>query len=152
MRLQTRFGRGLCLLLLATAAAACTNSAQTPPAPVAQAPAPPAPAPLPVRLVDQFNTMFGVHPGFRANHAKGSVFEGTFTPAPTAKSLSKAAHLQNAAVPKIGSLDGSIHTSQRLKFQRASADIPGANRHPFSGLEILGNAVNFKNFLSGQPQ
>jgi catalase len=98
MRLQTRFGRGLCLLLLATAAA-CTNSAQTPPAPVAQAPAAPAPAPLPVRLVDQFNTMFGVHPGFRANHAKGSVFEGTFTPAPTAKSLSKAAHLQKAAVP-----------------------------------------------------
>jgi catalase len=57
--------------------------------------------PLPVQLVDQFNTMFGVHPGFRANHAKGSVFEGTFTPAPTASALSSAAHLQTAAVPVI---------------------------------------------------
>ena len=43
--------------------------------------------------------MFGVHPGFRANHAKGAVFEGTFTPAPTASALSSAAHLQSAAVP-----------------------------------------------------
>jgi catalase len=58
-------------------------------------------APLPVRLVDQFNTMFGVHPGFRANHAKGAVFEGTFTPAPTASSISKAAHLQSTPVPII---------------------------------------------------
>ncbi len=58
-------------------------------------------APLPVRLVDQFNTMFGVHPGFRANHAKGSVFEGTFMPAPTASALSKAAHLQSTPVPII---------------------------------------------------
>jgi catalase len=56
-------------------------------------------ASLPVALVDQFNTMFGVHPGFRANHAKGWVFEGTFTPAPTASALSSAAHLQSAAVP-----------------------------------------------------
>jgi catalase len=53
-------------------------------------------ASLPFRLVDQFNTVCGVHKGFRANHAKGSVFEGTFTPAATAKSLSKAAHLRGA--------------------------------------------------------
>jgi catalase len=54
---------------------------------------------LPVATVNQFNTMFGVHPGFRANHAKGFVFEGTFTPAPTASALSSAAHLQGTAVP-----------------------------------------------------
>jgi len=56
-------------------------------------------APLPVRLVDQFYAMFGSHPGFRANHAKGVVLEGTFTPTLAAKTLSKAAHLQGPPVP-----------------------------------------------------
>jgi catalase len=86
MTLQTRFGKGLglCLLLLAAVPAARADE-----------------APLPVRLVDQFNAMFGVHPGFRANHAKGAVFEGTFTPAPTASALSSAAHLQSTPVPII---------------------------------------------------
>jgi catalase len=86
MRLQTRFGTalGLCLLLLVAAPAARADE-----------------APLAVRLVDQFNAMFGAHPGFRANHAKGAVFEGTFTPAPTAKALSSAAHLQSTPVPII---------------------------------------------------
>lgn len=54
---------------------------------------------LPFKIVDQFNANFGVHPGFRANHAKGAVFEGTFTPAPGAKDFSKAAHLQGGPVP-----------------------------------------------------
>jgi catalase len=47
-----------------------------------------------VKLVDQFNTLFGSHPGFRANHAKGFVFEGTFKPSPKAAGLSRAPHLQ----------------------------------------------------------
>jgi catalase len=41
----------------------------------------------------------GVHPGLRITHAKGLVTTGTFTPSPDAKSLSRAAHLQGAAVP-----------------------------------------------------
>ena len=92
MRLKTRFGRELSLCLLLLVAPAAWADPAPPPAPQ---------LPLPFRLVDQFNTMFGVHPGFRANHAKGSVFEGTFTPAPAAKTLSKAAHLQGAPVPII---------------------------------------------------
>ena len=32
---------------------------------------------LGVRLVDQMNVLYGVHPGVRANHATGAVFEGT---------------------------------------------------------------------------
>jgi catalase len=55
--------------------------------------------PVEVKLVDQFNAMFGSHPGFRANHAKGVVFEGTFTPSPEAASLSKAVFLQKAPTP-----------------------------------------------------
>ena len=33
-------------------------------------------APVAVQIVDALNKHFGVHPGFRANHAKGIVVEG----------------------------------------------------------------------------
>jgi catalase len=49
--------------------------------------------PLPIALVDAFNTLSGgQHKGFRANHAKGEMVEGTFTPSPFARSFSKAPH------------------------------------------------------------
>jgi catalase len=49
--------------------------------------------PLPFALVDAFNKLSnGPHPGFRANHAKGIMVEGTFTPSPSAASFSKAPH------------------------------------------------------------
>lgn len=51
------------------------------------------------QLVDAFNGVFGVHPGVRANHAKGVVLEGVFTPDPSAASVSKAAHLQKQKKP-----------------------------------------------------
>ena len=51
------------------------------------------------QLVDAFNAVFGVHPGLRANHPKGVVLEGTFTPSPSAASLTKAAHLQKRKAP-----------------------------------------------------
>jgi catalase len=50
-------------------------------------------APLPVALVDALNKLSnGPHKGFRANHAKGVMVEGTFTPSPSAASFSKAPH------------------------------------------------------------
>jgi catalase len=45
-------------------------------------------------LIHQFDTMFGVHPGFRPAHAKGTLLKGTFTPAPSAISLTRAPHIQ----------------------------------------------------------
>jgi catalase len=51
------------------------------------------------QLVDAFNAVFGVHPGIRANHAKGVVLEGVFTASASAASLSKAAHLQKRKTP-----------------------------------------------------
>ena len=51
------------------------------------------------QLVDALQALFGVHPGYRAVHAKGIVCEGTFSPAPTAASVSRAPHLQNVSVP-----------------------------------------------------
>jgi catalase len=54
----------------------------------------PAEQPTPDQMVDALNAVFGKHPGDRPVHAKGVVFEGTFTPSAQVASLSKAAHLQ----------------------------------------------------------
>ena len=47
-------------------------------------------AALETQIVDAMNKVYGVHPGFRANHAKGVVAEGTFMATPDAARLSKA--------------------------------------------------------------
>ncbi|MGO9133291.1 MAG: catalase family peroxidase [Methylovirgula sp.] len=46
--------------------------------------------PVEAQIIDTMNKVFGVHPGFRANHAKGVVAEGHFKPSPDAAKLSKA--------------------------------------------------------------
>jgi catalase len=52
-----------------------------------------APTPLPIALVDAFNKLSdGQHKGFRANHAKGVMLEGSFTPSPDAATFSRAPH------------------------------------------------------------
>src|SRR5215218_10044281 len=45
--------------------------------------------PIEVQVVDAMNKVFGVHPGFRATHAKGLIVEGTFRGAPQGAVLSK---------------------------------------------------------------
>lgn len=45
-------------------------------------------------LVDAINDLSGRHPGTRAAHAKGTLCEGSFAPAPAARELTAAAHLQ----------------------------------------------------------
>lgn len=57
--------------------------------------------PLGVRLVDQMNALYGRHPGVRANHATGAVFEGMFTPAQGADTLSSAVFLKGAPTPLV---------------------------------------------------
>ena len=55
---------------------------------------------LPQQIADAMVQLNGgIHPGFRFAHAKGLVLTGTFTPAPTARSISKAAHLTGGPVP-----------------------------------------------------
>ena len=49
--------------------------------------------PLPVALVNALNALsHGPYPGYRANHAKGVMVEGTFLPSPAAAAFSKAPH------------------------------------------------------------
>jgi len=55
--------------------------------------------PLEVQIVDALNKAFGVHPGFRANHAKGVVVEGSFRASPDAPALSKAKLFDGNSIP-----------------------------------------------------
>jgi catalase len=57
--------------------------------------------PLGVQLVDQMNVLYGAHPGLRANHTTGAVFDGTFVPAQNADALSSASFLKGAPTPLI---------------------------------------------------
>src|SRR5262249_28318531 len=55
--------------------------------------------PVEVQAVDALNKAFGVHPGFRANHAKGVVVEGNFKATPQAAGLSKAVLFNGTTIP-----------------------------------------------------
>src|ERR1700729_773180 len=50
-------------------------------------------------ILKQFDTIFGLHPGFRPAHAKGILLTGTFTPSPGAASLTRAPHMNRASTP-----------------------------------------------------
>jgi catalase len=50
-------------------------------------------------LLKQFDTIFGLHPGFRPAHARGFMLSGTFTPDPEAASLTRAPHLTRESTP-----------------------------------------------------
>jgi catalase len=50
-------------------------------------------------LLRQFDTIFGLHPGFRPAHAKGTMLSGTFTPSREARSLSRAPHVMRESTP-----------------------------------------------------
>jgi catalase len=50
-------------------------------------------------LIVQFDTMFGMHPGFRPEHAKGVLVEGRFSPSPEAATLTRAPHIARESTP-----------------------------------------------------
>jgi catalase len=50
-------------------------------------------------LLAQFDTIFGLHPGFRPAHAKGMMLSGTFVPSPEARSLTRAPHVMRESTP-----------------------------------------------------
>jgi catalase len=64
-----------------------------------------------VRLADeilqQFDTIFGLHPGFRPAHAKGLLLNGTFTPSAAARNLTRASHVTNPSTPVIARFSNS---------------------------------------------
>jgi len=86
--------------------------------------------PLGVRLVDQMNAIYGAHPGVRANHAKGAVFEGLFTPAADAGALSSAVFLKGAPTPLV------------IRFSNSGGVPDAPDIHPSTG-GVRGMAVKF---------
>jgi catalase len=50
-------------------------------------------------ILKQFDTIFGLNPGFRPVHAKGILLSGNFTPAKSAAELTRAAHITRPSTP-----------------------------------------------------
>ena len=78
--------------------------------------------PVVEQIVNTLTTLSGgPHQGYRANHAKGIVVLGEFTPAKSAASVTKAAHLQDAVSPVT------------VRFSNATGvpNIPDADGHAF---------------------
>jgi catalase len=50
-------------------------------------------------LIKQFDTIFGLHPGFRPAHARGAMLAGTFAPSAESVSLSAAPHFTRQSTP-----------------------------------------------------
>ena len=50
-------------------------------------------------LIKEFDTIFGLHPGFRPAHARGIMLSGTFSPDPGAASLTRAPHIARESTP-----------------------------------------------------
>jgi catalase len=51
------------------------------------------------QLLDALDALSGLHPGFRAAHAKGLMCSGTFTPSPEARKLTRAPHASRPSTP-----------------------------------------------------
>jgi catalase len=56
-------------------------------------------AALATQIVDTFYKIYGTHPGFRVNHAKGVVAEGSFVASAAASALSRAALFDGSRIP-----------------------------------------------------
>ena len=50
-------------------------------------------------LLQQFDAIFGLHPGLRPAHAKGVLLTGTFSPSPEAAALTRAPHASRESTP-----------------------------------------------------
>ena len=72
-------------------------------------------------LLAQLDAIFGVHPGFRAAHAKGILLRGTFTPSPEARSLSRAPHVTRDSVPV------TVRFSNGTGFPSIPDNVPESN-------------------------
>ena len=81
-------------------------------------------------LLQQFDQIFGVHPGFRPAHAKGLLLTGVFTPSAEAQSLTRAPHVLRASTPVTARFSNSTGLPQ------IPDNAPDANPH---GLAIRFN-------------
>ena len=78
------------------------------------------------QTIDMMDTLWGKHAGMRANHAKGVVAEGSFTPTPAAAELSKAAIFAGKPVPV------TVRFSDSTGLPTLPDGADGANPHGMS--------------------
>ncbi|GEO98119.1 catalase family peroxidase [Methylobacterium haplocladii] len=104
------------------------------------------------QTIDVMNALFGKHPGVRANHAKGTVVEGSFTPSPEAASLSKASLFKGPAVPV------TARFSNATGVPAIPDGSPDANPHglavrfklPDGDMDVVVNALKFFPVATGE--
>jgi catalase len=105
------------------------------------------------QTVDTMNTLWGRHPGMRANHAKGVVVEGSFVPTPAAPALSKAAIFAGPAVPV------TVRFSDSTGLPTLADGAPNANPHgmavkfhPAGGtiVDVITNSLPFFPVATGE--
>jgi catalase len=91
----------------------------------------PAPSDALIRdLLDAFDKVFGLHPGFRPAHAKGVMCSGTFAPSPAAARLTRAPHAARPSTPVV------------VRFSN-SAGVPDIPDNSPEGAGPRGMAVRF---------
>jgi len=75
------------------------------------------------KFVDAFRSVFGLHPGFRMNHAKGVAVTGHFDSNGNGRELSAAAIFQPGQTPVMGDSRsvGAIRTSSTPRGRRGDS-------------------------------
>jgi catalase len=127
-------------------------------APALAAPVAVAPEPKPQQMVDALHTAFGDHHS-RAVHAKGIILDGTFTPDPAARTITKAVLFAGGEVPVtarfsdftgIPDIPDNIGDSNprgfAVKFKPAGETEMDVVSHSFNGFPTK-NAAEFRELL-----
>jgi catalase len=82
-------------------------------------------------IVDALGDLHGVHPGYRAVHAKGLFCRGTFTAAPQARDLTRAAHMRGEPVDVLARFsNGSGNPEDADTYQREGRGLATSFRLP----------------------
>jgi len=105
------------------------------------------------QIVAALNKVWGDHPGVRANHAKGVVLEGVYTPSPVGRTLSKAALFTAASVPV------TVRFSDSSGAPNMPDGAPAANPHGMAvkfhlasgdDVDIVANSLPFFPVATGE--
>jgi catalase len=106
-----------------------------------------------VETIDTMNTLWGKHPGMRANHAKGVVVEGSFVASAAAAGLSKANIFNGQTIPV------TVRFSDSTGLPALPDGSPDANPHgmsikfhPSSGddIDVVTNSLAFFPVATGE--
>jgi len=113
----------------------------------------------PEQMVGALHAAFGKHPNARAVHAKGLILEGTFSPDPAAKTISKAPHFQGSDVPVtfrfsdftgIPDIPDTVGASNprglAIKFHLKDGNTTDIVSHSFNGFPVS-TTDEFRDFL-----